>query len=81
MKHIGFGSSMASRLCWFCIVVFQFSVASVLTFQVWETWSQNPVVTVTELMPVAEVDFPAVTICPKGLKCNFPSQVKGILIP
>ena len=71
LKYVAIGSSTVSRLCWLCIVVFQFTLAGALIYQVWDTWQQNPVVTITEMKPTSEVDFPAVTICPKGFATSL----------
>ena len=60
------------RLIWAVVVIVQFCLAAILIVQVIDTWDKNPVVTVTDLKPVSEIDFPAVTICPRG---NYTSLI------
>ena len=41
-------------------------MAALLIYQVTDTWAKNPEVTVTDLVPAEEIDFPSVTLCPAG---------------
>ena len=66
LKYIGNGNNLCEKLAWFCVIMFQFSLAAFLTLKVFNTWSESPVVTVSDLVPAEEVDFPSVTLCPSG---------------
>ena len=66
IKYIGSASSKLESLAWFFIVIFQFGMAALLIYQVTDTWAKNPEVTVTDLVPAEEIDFPSVTLCPAG---------------
>ena len=51
---------------WLSIVVIQFVIAGILVAQGVNTWNANPIVTVTDLVPLEEISFPGITLCPQG---------------
>ena len=53
-----------SRLFWIFIVLIGFSGAAIIINDLNYNWGQSPVVTVTETMPLRNVTFPNVTVCP-----------------
>ena len=62
------GRSFLERIFWLIVVVLA------LTFSYWQTstlykqWNDNPIITTLETvsLPIKEIEFPAVTICPQG---------------
>ena len=52
------------RLIWLCVVIAGFSVAGVLIQQSFSSWGASPVTTTLETLPISELDFPKVTVCP-----------------
>ena len=52
------------RLIWLCVVIAGFSVAGVLIQQSFSSWGASPVTTTLETLPISELDFPNVTVCP-----------------
>ena len=63
LKQVAEGESLCTRLVWLCLVLFQFSLAVFFVWSAFQDWQGNPDVTVTDLVPTQELDFPAVTIC------------------
>ena len=60
------------RLFWIFVVFTCFSFAGILIYQAFQTWSDSPVSTTIETLPITEVQFPMVTICPpKGSTTNL----------
>ena len=52
------------RLFWGTIVVAAFISASVLIHQSFKSWHEDPVKTTEETLPIREIKFPKVTVCP-----------------
>ena len=52
------------RLFWIIIVAAGFTGASVLIYQSFQDWSDNPITTTIETRPIKEIKFPKVTVCP-----------------
>ena len=51
---------------WSSIVLFGFLLTFCLTFMVWKDWHQNPVSTSVVQIPIENILFPSVTLCPRG---------------
>ena len=52
------------RIFWVFVVFAGFSGAGLLIYQSFQSWAENPVVTSIETLPIEEVRFPKVTVCP-----------------
>ena len=52
------------RLFWIITVIGGFTAAGVLIYQSFENWTENPVTTTTETLPIMDVFFPKITVCP-----------------
>ena len=52
------------RLLWIFVIVTGFSVASLLIKESFDSWSESPVKTSIETLPISEIKFPKVTVCP-----------------
>ena len=52
------------RLFWIIIVVSGFSTAGYLIHQSFQTWAESPVKTTVETLPITEITFPKITVCP-----------------
>ena len=52
------------RLFWILIVIAGFTGAGVLIYQSFEDWSDNPVTTTIETLPIKDATFPKITVCP-----------------
>ena len=64
----GLGYISTTRKCvklfWILIVITGFTGASVIIYQSFQDWSDNPVTTTIETRPITELTFPKVTVCP-----------------
>ena len=62
------GQSKFCRFFWTVIVVLAFACTSYQLLQICSQWLEDPVVTIlkTISLPVEEIKFPAVTLCPQG---------------
>ena len=49
---------------WVCVVISGFTAASMLILQNFENWAENPVTTTVETLPITQITFPKVTVCP-----------------
>ena len=52
------------RLFWILIVIGGFSGAGYLIYKSFETWQQSPITTTIEALPISQIRFPNVTVCP-----------------
>ena len=60
------------RLAWALVVFCGFSAALYLIYESFDNWSQNPVTTTIETLPISEITFPKVTVCPpRGTYTNL----------
>ena len=53
-----------ARLFWFFIVVTGFCGAGYLIRESFASWSESPIKTTIETLPISEIKFPKVTVCP-----------------
>ena len=53
-----------ARLFWFLVVITGFSGASWLIKESFDSWSETPVKTTMETLPISEIKLPKVTVCP-----------------
>ena len=60
------------RLTWILIIVGGFSFAAFLIYESFDNWSENPITTTIETLPISEITLPKVTVCPpKGTYTNL----------
>ena len=52
------------KFFWILIVIGGFTGAGVLIYQSFDNWTDNPVTTTIETIPISEVRFPKITVCP-----------------
>ena len=70
-QHIS-SSGSYGKLSWILIVFCGFSGAGYLIYHSFDNWSQNPVRTTIETLPITEITFPNVTVCPpRGTYTNL----------
>ena len=62
------GNTLGERILWLILVALAFAFASHEVRILYQSWQDNPVITVldTVTLPIEEIEFPAVTICPQG---------------
>ncbi len=53
-----------ARLFWFLVVITGFVGASLLIKESFDSWSESPVKTTIKTLPISEIRFPKVTVCP-----------------
>ncbi len=53
-----------ARLFWILVVIAGFTAASWLIKESFVSWSESPVKTTIETLPISEITFPKVTVCP-----------------
>ena len=52
------------KLCWILIVIGGFTGAGVMIYNSFLSWAESPVKTTIETLPISEITFPKVTVCP-----------------
>ena len=52
------------RLLWICVVIAGFTGSFILIFQSFSSWADSPITTTIETLPISELEFPNVTVCP-----------------
>ena len=52
------------RVFWTLIVIAGFTLAGVLIYQSFDDWEENPITSTIETLPITEITFPKVTVCP-----------------
>ena len=63
-----------SRIFWILVVVMGFSLASYMIHLSFQEWSDNPVKTTIETLPISKVKLPKISVCPprdKYTNLNF----------
>ena len=53
-----------ARLLWVGVVIAGFSVATILIQQSFSSWADSPITTTIDTLPISELEFPNVTVCP-----------------
>ena len=53
-----------SRVFWTSVVIAGFSSAGVMIYQSFADWEVNPITSTIETLPITQVTFPKVTVCP-----------------
>ena len=53
-----------ARLFWILVVLTGFFGASLLIKESFDSWAESPVKTTIETLPISEIRFPKVTVCP-----------------
>ena len=52
------------RAFWVCVVFTGFSAAAIIISESIKNWNETPVITTLETLPIEEIRFPKVTVCP-----------------
>ena len=66
-----------TRLFWILIVLGGFASAIYLIFESFNNWRKQPISTTIETLPISELTFPNVTVCPpKGLFLNLNQDIQ-----
>ena len=62
------GRMIAEKIIWTILVASAFAFAAYEVQSLYKNWQESPVLTVldTVTLPIEEIDFPAITICPQG---------------
>jgi len=63
LAHIATGRKYM-RLIWILIVIGGFTGAVVLIYESFQSWADSPVKTTIETLPITDLTFPKVTVCP-----------------
>ena len=63
LSHISTTRKYA-RILWIIVVLTGFSGAGVLISKSFQDWSDSPVKTTIETLPITDITFPKVTVCP-----------------
>ena len=63
MYHIS-QTKKCQRMFWIFIVLTGFSGAFVLIRESFQSWSESPIRTTIETLPISELTFPKITVCP-----------------
>ena len=63
LSHIASTKGLAQTV-WFCVVSVCVAYAGISIGQSFESWSKNKITTTIETLPITEVPFPKVTVCP-----------------
>ena len=57
-------SKKCGRLFWIMVVTFGFCTAGFLIYKSFQSWEESPIKTTIETLPISEMRFPKVTVCP-----------------
>ena len=52
------------RIFWIFVVLAGFSTAGYLIQQSFQSWADSPVKTTVDTLPISEITFPKITVCP-----------------
>ena len=63
LSHIASSKSIVKPF-WITIVFTGFSFAGILIHQSFQSWEESPIKTTVQTLPVTEISFPKVTVCP-----------------
>ena len=63
LTHIS-SSRKYARLFWITIVISGFTGAGIIIYQSFHAWHEDPVKTTEDTIPINEIPFPKVTVCP-----------------
>ena len=58
------GNRRLIRLFWICVVITGFAGAVVLIHKSFLGWAESPITTTIDTLPIYELEFPNVTVCP-----------------
>ena len=64
LVYISTNNPLLVRLSWLCVVISGFTGAGVIIQQSFSHWASSPVSTTIETLPITELDFPNVIVCP-----------------
>ena len=64
LLYIATTSQKIVRIFWILVVFTGFSVAGFIIFKSFRDWEESPVKTTIETLPITEITFPKVTVCP-----------------
>ena len=65
------------RVFWICVVIAGFTGSFILIHQSYTGWAVSPISTTIEALPISNIDFPNVTVCPS--KNSFTSFVPDLV--
>ena len=54
----------SAKILWFCVVCIGFVGAGILISKSYKDWQENPIATSITTHPIADLEFPVVTVCP-----------------
>ena len=63
LAHISTNRGLV-RFLWLFVVLIGFSGAGILIHQSFSSWAGSPISTTIETVPISDLDFPNVTVCP-----------------
>ena len=63
LAYIGSDRSQV-RIFWLGVVIAGFTGAGIMINQSFSSWADSPISTTIETLPIREIDFPNVTVCP-----------------
>ena len=63
LNHISLSRGVP-RFFWILVVITAFIFSGFLIQQAFEGWTKNPIITTIETLPISELKFPKITVCP-----------------
>ena len=64
LYYISVNPKLIIKLIWILIVIAGFVGSGVIIYQSFQSWNESPVKTTVESIPIANLKFPKVTVCP-----------------
>ena len=64
LVYISSAPTKSWKAFWFLVVAAGFSAAIYLINDSYEDWQASPIATSTSIQPIADLDFPTITVCP-----------------
>ena len=65
LAYISSAPTKSWKAFWFLVVAAGFSAAIYLINDSYEDWEASPIATSTSIQPIADLDFPTITVCPQ----------------
>ena len=64
LSYISTSRKVGVKYLWVGIVITGFTISGILIFQSFKQWNKSPVGTSEETLPISEISFPRITVCP-----------------
>ena len=64
LVYIATTKKSLAKIFWILVVIGGFTGAGVMIYNSFQSWNDSPIKTTIETLPITEITFPKVTVCP-----------------